>query len=294
MSGLKEERPEEKEKLSSVRQRAVAGTPQVQVAAIEEALEYSQQSYSLAIEALQDPSEAVREAARLHLREAASQLQEALWECNPHPEPEVHVIGMMKGGRSPKRIRVNVLRKGVPLVLVLTSEYALTWEINVSPGVEISQAILSGDPCSIVGLDPNTTIFSEFLDEEEDEEEWEIFWSHSDRQEADYQKILSIIKEKTGVLGPTSYQWCKEASEFTISNEATVRVWGDPRSRVEDSIAPSSEADDNDDNKDKGDTLGVPSPKRPGPLPGSDELAEEPPVEPEPQRSRLIKLPPLA
>ena len=284
MSGLKEE------KLSFLRQRANGGTPQEQVAAIEEALEYSQQSYSLAIAALQDPSETVREAARQKLREAASQLQEALWEYNPHPEPEVHFIGLMEGSRSFKRIRVNVLRKGVPLVLVLTSEYALTWEINVSPGVEISQAILSGNRSNIVGLDPNTKVFSKFLDEDKRG----VFWGYTD-DEADYQEMLSAIKEKTGVLRPTSYQWCEEASEFTISNEATVRVWEDPLSRVEDSIAPEPKAEnDDDDKRDKGDTPGVPSPKRPGPLPGGDELAEEPPVEPEPRGSRLIKLPPLA
>ena len=218
------------------------GSERQKLATLSEVGEYGWEGLNLAVEVLRSSSSSaqVKEAAYALVQKLASQIDRALRESDPNPDPEVYAIGVFEARN--EKIRVNVKRKGIPLVLVLTSRNSAIWEINPEVEVTIGKVIVSGYYLQqVMGIEPHITVesscyrrafvnyktrlaaaFSISMKIMNDEGKYFVTAGKSDPEAA------RIIQKATGLINITALQnSCYRASEFTIGDELTTKVWRD-------------------------------------------------------------------
>lgn len=102
--------------------------------------------------------------ARLVLRPDRSRAQrmalpQPLERLTPPPTAKAYIAAVYKGSVPFANVRVDITRSAQPIVLVLTSYEAVSWEIHAEGGAQIAGVVLGGVQYSPVrGLPPGTPI----------------------------------------------------------------------------------------------------------------------------------------
>ena len=224
------------------------GSEEQKVAALSEVGEYGREGLNLAVDVLRSSGSfaPVKEAAYALVQKLASQIERVLRESDPNPHPEVHAIGVYEARN--KKIKVNVKRKGIPLVLVLASYESVLWEINPEEDVTIGKVIVSGYYLQkVTGIEPDIPVELTSCHKVTSEEKRRRIMearTFSDKaayfrdfvsEEGHYFLLYDITfaealktVEEENVMNITTLQnGYYNASEFTIEGELTTKVWRD-------------------------------------------------------------------
>ena len=144
-------------------------------------------------------------------------------------DPEVHAIGLYEPDEkrnrtdAPPKAQVKVTYTGGPIVLVLTSNEPVTWDIDLADGVQLQTAIISGYYHSqVCGLPESVPVLNNWIAGEGDSKQ-PRFYAYSKNSDQ-YTTLLNGVREVSGlevitfqgayrypgtpfVIGPENHEW---------------------------------------------------------------------------------------